>query len=210
MEVHPPHKPIHSVKEFMIHLLAITIGLLIALGLESSVEWLHHRHQARDARENIYQEIRVNQQDIARQLNALPGEETRLDQLLGLVDDLQNSRSQKTLGDFKWTAVILRDSAWNAASSTGAVAFMDYSEVKQYSQLYDMQKFYGSTMERNLEGRHELNVSLMRLLAPGKHTDAEFESVRRIILSQKLREMEFRELDNTLNVLYNRILPQEN
>lgn len=37
MEVHPPHKPIHSVKEFMVHLLAITIGLLIALGLEASV-----------------------------------------------------------------------------------------------------------------------------------------------------------------------------
>jgi hypothetical protein len=34
----------------MVHQQAITIGLLIALGLESSVEWLHHRHLARDAR----------------------------------------------------------------------------------------------------------------------------------------------------------------
>lgn len=53
MEVHPPHSPIHSVKEFMVHLLAITIGLLIALGLEASVEWLHHRSLVREARENM-------------------------------------------------------------------------------------------------------------------------------------------------------------
>ncbi len=46
MDVHAPHKPIHSIKEFLVHLLAITIGLLIALGLESSVEWVHHRHLA--------------------------------------------------------------------------------------------------------------------------------------------------------------------
>jgi hypothetical protein len=58
MDVHPPHGPIHTVKEFMVHLLAITIGLLIALGLEGSVEWVHHRHLARDARENIFQEKR--------------------------------------------------------------------------------------------------------------------------------------------------------
>jgi hypothetical protein len=38
VEVYPPYKPIHSVKEFMVHQQAITIGLLIALGLESFVE----------------------------------------------------------------------------------------------------------------------------------------------------------------------------
>ena len=40
MEVHPPHSPVRSIKDFMVHLLAITIGLLIALGLEASVEWM--------------------------------------------------------------------------------------------------------------------------------------------------------------------------
>ncbi|MGO9778007.1 MAG: hypothetical protein ACLPM3_15620, partial [Terracidiphilus sp.] len=140
MEVHPPHKPIHSVKEFMVHLLAITIGLLIALGLEASVAWLHHRHQARDARENIFQEMRANQQDVERQLNALPADEKRLDQILSLVDDAQHGRPQRPIGGFTWTSVILRDSAWDAASSTGAIAFMDYGEVKGYSKLYAVQK----------------------------------------------------------------------
>ena len=33
MEVHAPHSPVRSIKDFMVHLLAITIGLLIAPGL---------------------------------------------------------------------------------------------------------------------------------------------------------------------------------
>ena len=210
MDVHIPHRPIHSFKEFMVHLLAITIGLLIALGLESSVEWLHHRHLARDARENISQEIRANQQDVVRQLNALPAEEKRLDEILSLVDDVQHNRPHKPLGDFMWTGVLLRDSAWNATSSTGAIAFMDYSEVKQYSQLYAVQQLYGSTTERNLLGRHDMNVFLKRMDAPGKLSDAEFESGKRTITSEIMIAREFRELDGFLNGIYTKFLSQTN
>jgi len=78
MKVHPPHGPIHSIKEFLVHLLAITIGLLIALGLEASVEWVHHRRLVREARENIFQEIRDNERNVAEELNALPAEKSYL------------------------------------------------------------------------------------------------------------------------------------
>jgi hypothetical protein len=194
----------------MVHLLAITIGLLIALGLESSVEWLHHRHLARDARENILQEIRANQQDVFRQLNALPAEEKRLDEILALVNDAQLGRSHKPVGDFNWTSILLRDSAWNAASSTSAIAFMNYSEVKRYSQLYALQKIYGSLLERNLKERHEMHVFLERMNDQGKLSDAEFESGKRTILSEKLTELEYREMDNILKESYAGLLSQGN
>ena len=182
----------------MVHLLAITIGLLIALGLESSVEWLHHRHMAQDARENIQAEYRANRQDIARQLNALPGEQKHLEEILGWLSDAQNGHPRKPLGDFMWTGILLRDSAWNAASSTGAIAFMKYDEVKQYSQLYAIQKLYSSLMERNLNERHEMNVFLERMKAPGKLSDAEFENAKRIVVSEELTIQEFRELGGIL------------
>jgi hypothetical protein len=208
VDVHPPQHPILSVKEFMVHLLAITIGLLIALGLEGSVEWLHHRHLANDARENIVQEVRANQADVVRQLSALPAEEKRLDEILSLVDDEQHHRPHKPLGDFMWTGVLLNDSAWNATSSTGAIAFMDYSEVKGYSQLYAVQKVYGSITDRDLAGRHEMNVFLERMEAPDKPSDAEFEAGKRNILSEKLVVLEFRELDTVLNSIYTKLLSQ--
>ena len=209
MEVHPPHGPIHSIKEFMVHLLAITIGLLIALGLESSVEWVHHRHLARDARENILQEVRANRQMVARQLSVLPAEEKRLDEILSGVDDVQHGRPTNPLGDFMWTSILLQDSAWRTASSTGAVAFMSYDEVQRYSVLYGVQQLNGSILDRNLADRHEMDVFIDRMQSPGKLSDAEFESGKRSILSAKFRELEFNEIDTALNASYTKLLSQE-
>jgi hypothetical protein len=39
LDVHAPHQSAHTLKDFLIHIAAITIGLLIALGLEATVEW---------------------------------------------------------------------------------------------------------------------------------------------------------------------------
>ena len=40
LDVHSPHKSPDSWREFFVHLATITIGLLIALGLEAAVEWM--------------------------------------------------------------------------------------------------------------------------------------------------------------------------
>jgi hypothetical protein len=46
LNVHAPLESIHSWKGFVIHIATITIGLLIAIGLEQTIEYLHHRQQA--------------------------------------------------------------------------------------------------------------------------------------------------------------------
>jgi hypothetical protein len=45
LDVHAPHETIHTWKNFLIHIAAIVVGLLIAVGLEQTVEFFHHRHQ---------------------------------------------------------------------------------------------------------------------------------------------------------------------
>ena len=45
IDVHAPHGGMHTWKDFWIHLGTITLGLLIAIGLEQSVEKLHHLEQ---------------------------------------------------------------------------------------------------------------------------------------------------------------------
>ncbi len=57
IDVHPPHEPVHGWRGFAAHLLTITVGLLIALGLEAAVEAMHHHELAAHARENIEQEL---------------------------------------------------------------------------------------------------------------------------------------------------------
>jgi hypothetical protein len=53
LDVHPPHEAIQTRKGFVLHIATITIGLLIAIGLEQTVGYFHHRSVVRDTREAL-------------------------------------------------------------------------------------------------------------------------------------------------------------
>jgi hypothetical protein len=63
-------------------------------------------------------------------------------------------------------------------------------------------------MDRNLLDRHQMNVFFARMATPGKLSDAEFESGKQIIQSEKLTTQEYLEIDNYLNDDYSRLLSQ--
>ena len=60
LDVHPPHHTVNTWRDFFIHIATIVIGLLIAVGLEQTVEAIHHRNLAGEAHENIQREIEDN------------------------------------------------------------------------------------------------------------------------------------------------------
>jgi hypothetical protein len=60
LEVHPPHHTVHTWKDFLIHIVAIVIGLLIAVALEQSVEYIHHRRELTQARHELAEEKTKN------------------------------------------------------------------------------------------------------------------------------------------------------
>jgi hypothetical protein len=60
LDVHAPHEPIHNWKGFVFHIATIVIGLLIAVGLEQTVEYFHHRREVREAREALAAEHEEN------------------------------------------------------------------------------------------------------------------------------------------------------
>ena len=182
MEVHPPHKPIHSVKEFMVHLLAITIGLLIALGLEGTVEWVHHRHLAQEAREDINQEIRDNQQQIDVYLKDRSAEEKSLRHNLAIVNDALHGRSIKAFEEFKWADLEVQEASWDAASSSGVIVYLDHNEVKEYEKIYNGQRLVFSLLEeRRIDDRMALYLFFLRKARGEKLSKAELESGKRII-----------------------------
>ena len=45
LDVHPPHHAASTWRDFFIHIATIVIGLLIAVALEQTVEFIHHRQQ---------------------------------------------------------------------------------------------------------------------------------------------------------------------
>src|ERR1700728_1601219 len=60
LDVHAPHHSVHTWKDFFIHIATIVIGLLIAVGLEQTVEHFHHDHQVAQVRESLDVERRFN------------------------------------------------------------------------------------------------------------------------------------------------------
>jgi hypothetical protein len=45
LEPHSPHETIQTWRGFLVHIVIIVIGLIIAVALEQTVEFFHHRHQ---------------------------------------------------------------------------------------------------------------------------------------------------------------------
>jgi hypothetical protein len=60
LDIHPPHHAATTRRDFFIHIATIVIGLLIAIGLEQSVEAIHHRHQRNELTEHMRAEAERN------------------------------------------------------------------------------------------------------------------------------------------------------
>jgi hypothetical protein len=56
LEVHPPERTPHTWRDFFIHIATIVVGLVIAVGLEQTVEAIHHRHERSKLRETLHRE----------------------------------------------------------------------------------------------------------------------------------------------------------
>ena len=61
MEVHAPHEPVNTWTQFWIHLGTITVGLLIALGLEHAVTSVHRVHERHELQRGLQDEGERNE-----------------------------------------------------------------------------------------------------------------------------------------------------
>src|SRR5580693_4130639 len=67
LDVHPAHHAATTWRDFFVHIATIVLGLIIAVGLEQTVEFFHHRHQIAETRELLRNEREVNKQTFARE-----------------------------------------------------------------------------------------------------------------------------------------------
>jgi hypothetical protein len=136
MDVHAPHEPVHTWKDFLVHLSIVTIGLFIALMLEAGVEYWHHRHVVAEARANIREELENNHENAQKDIGYLS---KNLKNVAGNIRTLREMETEpKAHGSLENTMSFasLDDAAWRTARDTGALAYMPYDEVQKYSDIY--------------------------------------------------------------------------
>ena len=141
LDVHAPEHGIHGIRDFFIHLLTITVGLLIALGLENLAEWRHHVHLKHQAEQTMRLEIRANQKDLQEVIAAVPRETEALKKIEALLIDISNGKAPTAKNlQTGIMQVTPENAAWNTASATGALNYMDYAEVQRFASAYNLQE----------------------------------------------------------------------
>jgi hypothetical protein len=180
MDVHAPHEPVHTWRDFFTHLTIVTIGLFIALSLETFVEYLHHRHLVHEARENIRQEIEDNhkaaQKDLVllqQNINTQKANIQKIHELMshpkGFHGSIQNSMNFDSLSD----------AAWRTARDTGALGYMPYDEVQRYSDIYMMEDLVNTHAIRAGEQDFDAAASFEMGYDPENLPDAEYPRLLR-------------------------------
>jgi hypothetical protein len=71
LDVHPAHHVASTWRDFFIHIATIVLGLLIAVGIEQAVEYVHRRDQVHQMEEALRAESLENRHTIADDLPAL-------------------------------------------------------------------------------------------------------------------------------------------
>jgi hypothetical protein len=142
LEAHAPHGAIHTWKSFFIHIAAIAVGLLIAIGLEQTVEYFHHRHQLREARKELSVELQDNRRQLAKNLDAVPKLKTQLDTAMVLLRAALASHDPSFPKlEFSWYSsngiAWPENGAWQTLRQSGSLTLMPHEELKRYTYLYD-------------------------------------------------------------------------
>jgi TolA-binding protein len=155
LDVHAPHEPIHGVRDFFLHLLTITVGLLIAVGIEGCVE-LHREHKlVREARETMRDEIQHNSDQMKSAVGKLDQQAAVMKKNIETLTRIQENPKDKAAREAQINAdfsiIGLRETAWKTAQTTGALSFMPYAQAQRYSDVYGTQKDFLDQQDKILE-----------------------------------------------------------
>jgi hypothetical protein len=210
MEIHAPEKPIHSKREFIFHMFTVILGILIALGLEGIVEWAHHRALVREARENITVEIEKNKETLDA---ALPEFKQRNEALNHVVDAVH--RLEKTHRVAKGQAVNfgmsnhdLYSTAWQTASTSGAVTYMSYDELRRYTDIYVTQQAFSTLQAQALDHTIDFGALVEATMFddPKSITNEKLQAIAREAYRQLILQKALEDVSTELSKAYGDLL----
>ena len=141
LDVHAPHDRAHSWSDFFIHIATIVIGLLIAVGLEQTVEYFHHRHQAREGLALLRREVDANRLSLAYDDKVLAFSEREQHANLGVLQRLRNHKFQPD--DrliFIRPSEELDSSAWRVVHESAAATYIPHEVMALYDDIEETQR----------------------------------------------------------------------
>jgi hypothetical protein len=174
LDVPAPHQSVHTWRDFFIHIATISVGLLIAIGLEQTVEAVHHGRERRALIANMRNEARQN---LKSAQDAFDSYSARAAWLRESVDAVRRATSSNgffdlTLPDaspFPGNAAPLLP-AWSVAKTNGNAALLAEERAEVYERLSREANMLESAKDRFRKADLDLTATGVRLgtvLKPG-------------------------------------------
>ena len=161
MDIHAPEHPIHTWREFGLHIAVVTVGILIAIGLEGVRESLVTHHLLRETRESFHDETSVELDYMSRELPRVVAGDRTLQALVGQMPELGRSHPEQVTAALKNVSnpnYFFSTNAWQAALSTGSLAHMRPEEVSAYASCARASTIYSDWQQKTLEAETRANA----------------------------------------------------
>lgn len=142
LDVDPPHHAISSWRDFFIHIATIVVGLLIAIGLQQTVESIHDHHELNATRQALLHEQQSNDKAWADDEGDWRRTFVELKNNLAVLEYIKHhpSTPQTALpGELRWSQLPFHwnHAAWDAAQRKGIVQRMSPEEANGYLEYYE-------------------------------------------------------------------------
>jgi hypothetical protein len=141
LDVHPAHHAAHTWRDFFIHIATIVLGLCIAVGLEQTVEYFHHRIEIKETREALRREKEENRKLFAVNTTSFRWEAAELKNNLRVLTFLQQhpgTPEEKLPGVLQWGFghAPIAELSWKNAQQTQVLTLMPPEEAEKSAALY--------------------------------------------------------------------------
>ena len=162
MHFHLP-KPLHGWREFAGEVGIIVVGVLIALGAEQVVEWIHSNRQVRETREALDAELDHNLAVFRRTAALAPCVDARLKEIDSILAHAGSGRMKLAHDIVGPVTLSMHFAVWDAASGEGR-SLLPLQVKLRYAELYDIMHRYDA--QRAKEADRWADIEDLDLSAP--------------------------------------------
>jgi hypothetical protein len=151
MDLHPPGGPVRSLKDFLVHLGIVTLGILIALALGQLVESRQRSKVAAEALAGFRREIADNETEVKAVLTEMARLRTESQDAVAKLSQSDPGAAETPIKYPGISLNFISSASWDTAIATHALNDLPYESVKRYAEPFGALRLFLDAEREGLE-----------------------------------------------------------